>query len=250
MKRILFIVMMCVSIVACKKHEIEDVETTPMVTISFDQQIVTSNSMVRSTSNEFLDIIEEQTPDYVNVTLVNTDLNKTYTCKSNETITIPIGNYEISAEMGANSSKYVIGTSGSMYSTPILSMNKTNYTITHNTNLITLNVYYKCYAVFALIDECKNCVAYYIDNNVDFYKKGKYYVAYFKYTESRGMNIRLTPYDDSTEFITTTYNFSTTYDVNRVFAEFGKYYVIHPQKVDKTSCSFNVNITDMQEGEI
>lgn len=239
---------MCISFIACSKDNSEDI--IPMVTLSFNQQIVSGNSMTRATTNEFLDIIEEQTPNYVNVTLKNLDLNKTYTCKSNETITIPIGNYEISAEMGANSSKYVIGTSGSMYSTPILSMDKINYTITHNTKLITLNVCYKCYAVFALIDECKSCVAYYIDNNVDFYKKGKYYVAYFKYTESRGMDIRLTPYDDSTEFITTTYNFSTTYDINKVFAEFGKYYVIHPQKVDKTSCSFNVNITDMEEGEI
>lgn len=248
MKKILFMLIMCLSFVACSKDNGEEV--TPMVTLSFNQQIVSSNSMTRATTNEFLDIISEQTPDYVNVTLKNLDLNKTYTCKSNETITIPIGNYEISAGKGANSSKYVIGTSGIMYSTPILSMDKINYTITYNTKLITLNVYYKCYAVFALIDECKSCVAYYIDDNVDFYKKGKYYVAYFAYTESSGMNIRLTPYDDSTEFITTAYNFSTTYDVNKVFAEFGKYYVIHPQKVDKTSCSFNVNITDMDEGEI
>ena len=247
MKKILFMLIVCISFAACSKDNCEDF--TPMVTLSFNQQIVSSNSMTRATTNEFLDIISEQTPDYVNVTLKNLDLNKTYTCKSNETITIPIGNYEISAVIGAKSYEYVPG-GGIMYSTPILSMDKINYTISQNTNLITLNVYYKCYAVFALIDECKSCVAYYIDNNVDFYKKGKYYVAYFNYAESRGMNIRLTPYDDSTEFITTSYNFSTTYDVNKVFAEFGKYYVIHPQKVDKTSCSFNINITDMEEGGI
>lgn len=225
-------------------------EPTPMVTISFNQQIVSGNSMTRSTTNEFLDIIEKQTPDYVNVTLKNLDLDKTYTCKSNETITIPIGNYEISASKSTNSSKDVIGTSGIMYSSPILGMNKINYTITHNTKLITLNVHYSCYAVFALIDECKTCVAYYGSKDVDFYKNGKYYVAYFNYYESRGMDIRLTPYDDSTEFITTTYNFSTTYDVNKVFAEYGKYYVIHPQKVDKSNCGFNINLIDMIEGNI
>lgn len=249
MKKILYVLAFCLVFVSCSKDD-DFSKENDMVTISFNQQLVSSNSMTRSEGNEFLDIIEEHTPDYVNVTLKNLDLDKAYTCKSNETITIPIGNYEISAKIGANSSKYVIGTSGSMYSSPILCMDKINCTITHNTKLITLNVYYACYAVFALIDECKTCVAYYIDNNVDFYKKGKYYIAYFNYNESRGMDIRLTPYDDSTEFITTTYNFSTTYDVNKVFAEYGKYYVIHPQKVDKTSCSFNVNITDMEEGEI
>lgn len=251
MKKIIFIlVAMCLGVVSCKKHN-EDVEvTTPMVTISFEQKLVTSNSMVRSTTNEFLDIIEEQTPKYVNVTLKNLDLDKTYTCKSSESVTIPLGNYEISAKIGANSFNYVIGTSGNMYSTPILSMDKTDYIITQNTKLITLNVYYSCYAVFALIDECKSCVAYYINNDVDFYKKGKYHIAYFNYNKSEGMNVRLTPYDDSAEFITTTYIFSTTYDVNKVFAEYGKYYVIHPQKVDKTTSSFDLVLENMTEGEI
>ena len=111
MKKILITLIMCISFIACSKDNSEDI--TPMVTLSFNQQIVSGNSMTRATTNEFLDIIEEQTPNYVNVTLKNLDLNKTYTCKSNETITIPIGNYEISAEMGANSSKYVIAFSGS-----------------------------------------------------------------------------------------------------------------------------------------
>ena len=93
MKKILFMLIMCLSFVACSKDNGEEV--TPMVTLSFNQQIVSSNSMTRATTNEFLDIISEQTPDYVNVTLKNLDLNKTYTCKSKETITIPIGNYEI-----------------------------------------------------------------------------------------------------------------------------------------------------------
>lgn len=237
MKKILFVLMLCVSMVACKKHEIEDVETTPMVTITFDQQIVSSNSMVRSTTNEFLDIIEEQTPSYINVTLKNLDLDKTYTCKSNESITIPLGNYEVSGYYrSVSNSGYLL--------TPYLQCDTFNLNIKYDTKTITLNTYYKCYAVFALIDECKNCT---YSNGYSFDKKGKYYVRYF---DDSNITFTLTPYDDSTEFITTTYNFSTTYTIGKVYAEYGKYYVIHPQKVDKTSCSFNVNITDMQEGKI
>lgn len=247
MKKILFVLMLCVSMVACKKHEIEDVETTPMVTISFDQQIVTSNSMVRSTTNEFLDIIEEQTPDYVYVTLKNLDLNKTFTCKSNETITIPIGNYEISSSNESNTYSSVIG--GRKYSLPQLKGNTFNSTINNNTKTIALNVYYNCFAVFALIDECKSvtCRENYSSNvSFSFGKQGKYYASYFQ----NGCIVNIAPYDDSNDFISTSYTFSTTYNVNEIFAEYGKYYVIHPQKVDKTSCSFNVNITDMEEGEI
>ena len=245
MKKILFMLIMCLSFVACSKDNGEEV--TPMVTLSFNQQIVSSNSMTRATTNEFLDIISEQTPDYVNVTLKNLDLNKTYTCKSNETITIPIGNYEISAKSsGATYTQLSSAGNDIMYHTPTLYCDLFSTTIKQSTSQVTLNVYYNCYAIFAFIDECKSCNEENY-NSHSLIKKGKYYVGYFKKERTK---ITLTPYDNSTEFITTTYNFSTTYDVNNVFAEFGKYYVIHPQKVDKTSCSFNVNITDMDEGEI
>lgn len=248
MKKILFILMMCISIVACNKHEIEDVETTPMVTISFDQQIVSSNSMVRSETNEFLDIIEEQTPEYVNVTLKNLDLDKTYTCKSNETITIPVGNYEIYANYKEYSDgSRPVSNYAYMYFSPLLKCDKFTTNITHNTNTIILNIYYNCYAVFALIDECELCKTIYSAYIYTLPKKNKYYIAYF---DGDINYLTLTPYNDSTEFITTTYEFSTTYDVNKVFAEFGKYYVIHPQKVDKTTSSFELNLVNMTEGEL
>lgn len=236
MKRILLILMMCISVIACNKHEIDDVETMPMVTIVFDQQIVSSNSMVRSTTNEFLDIIEEQTPDYVNVTLKNLDLDKTYTCKSNETITIPVGNYEIYANIDGTE---VSSNTGYYYcKSACLKVDKFTKFINGQSQKIILNAYYNCYAIFALIDECKSC---------SFSSKyNKYYIAYFKNSTS----VTLTPYEDSTEFITTTYAFTTTYTVGKVFAEYGKYYVIHPQKVDKTTTSFEMNLENMTEGEI
>lgn len=246
MKKILFILMLCVSLIACNKHSDDIVETTPTVTISFDQQLVSSNSMVRSTTNEFLDIIEEQTPKYVIVTLKNLDLDKTFTCKSNETITIPIGNYEISGIYNSSSSSFG-NTGNNIYRAPCLFCDRFNINITSN-NTITLNVYYNCYAIFALIDECESCVAKYGSNQGSLLKYNKYFYGYFK--NEHDYSIIITPYADSTEFITTTYNFSTIYDVNKVFAEYGKYYVIHPQKVDKTTSSFEVNFTDMEEGEI
>lgn len=229
---------------SCNKNT--DVEN-PMVTISFDQQLISSNSMTRTTSNEFLNIIEEQTPTYVNVTLKNLDLGKTFTCKSNESITIPVGNYEISANSDMPVGEYVVGTSGCIYKTPIIKCSATSHSITSITNTITLYCHYNCYAVFALIDECKTCCATYYDNNVDFYKKGKYYIGYFTYD---GMKISLTPYDDNNEFISTTYIFSTTYDKSKVYAEYGKYYVVHPQTVNNVTSSFSMQLPNMIEGEL
>jgi hypothetical protein len=219
-----------------------------MVTISFDQQLVSSNSMTRTTSNEFLDIIEEQTPSYVNVTLKNLDLNKTFTCESNETITIPIGNYKISAEYIGQYVQLSSAGNDKMYERPIINCKTFNHTISSNTTNITLNVYYNCYAIFALIDECKSVTtpsSYVSGGNLSLGKQGKYYVGYFN---KENTTINLTPYDNSNDFITTTYNFSTTYDVNKVYVEYGKYYVIHPQSVSKTNSQFIINLDKMEEG--
>ena len=235
MKKIFIFCLMAFVMYSCNKNT--DVEN-PMVTISFDQQLVSSNSMTRTTSNEFLDIIEEQTPTYVNVTLKNLDLNKTFTCKSNESITIPLGNYEVSG--------YYNGSNiyGLMNNAPNLKCDNFSVNIKYDTKTITLNTYYNCYTVFALIDECKTC-NYSYHNYYGFPKKNKYYVAYF---ESGNAEVILTPYDDSTEFITTTYNFSTTYTIGKVYAEHGKYYVIHPQSVSKTNSQFIINLDKMEEG--
>lgn len=246
MKKIIYALMLCTVLVSCKKNSGTEEQPTPTVTISFAHNIVESNSMVRSTTNDYLDIIAEQTPKVVTVTLGNTDLGKSYTCKSNEQITIPIGNYRISASASAIRHDYIIGTSTSMYSKPSLTMGETFVYITEPTT-ITLNLAYDCYAVFALIDESKKCYAHYIDKEVDFLKSGKYYYAYFN---KGGIDVRLLPYDDSTDFISTDYRFVTTYDTTNTYAEFGKYYVIHPTKVDKTNSTFEMNIPPMEEGEI
>lgn len=242
MKKIFIFCLMALVMYSCNKNT--DVEN-PMVTISFDQQLISSNSMTRTTSNEFLNIIEEQTPTYVNVTLKNLDLNKTFTCKSNESITIPIGNYEISSSNESKTYSNVSG-GGKKFALPQLKGNTFNYTINNNTKTITLNVYYNCYAIFALIDECKSvsCPDNVGSGGYSFGKQGKYYVSYFQ----NGCKINITPYDDSNDFISISYTFSTTYDVNKVYAEYGKYYVIHPQSVSKTNSQFIINLDKMEEG--
>lgn len=246
-KNIFIPIVLLLTLSGCSKDELNNDEVIPTVTISFHNHLVASNSMCRSDNNEFLNIIQEQTPNYINVTLKNIDLDKTYKCKSNESITIPIGNYEINGEYNASGSYYSSSDSDVIYKGPCLKCDTFTTTINDNSNKITLNTYYNCFAVFALIDECKSCgIAQFTNVSYDLFKYNKYYYGYFK----KDCNITLTPYDDSTEFITTTYKFSTIYNVNKVFAEYGKYYILHPQKVNKTNANFNLIIPDMIQGEI
>lgn len=227
MKKILFMVMLCVSLISCTDGE----DIKPMVTLSFSQQVVSGSSMTRATTNEFLDIIEEQTPDYLNVALKNTDLGKTFYCKSNETITIPIGNYEISGDKIDGC--YIKTDNLSYYNKPILKIDKFTAKIDNETQSIKLDAYYNCYALFALTDECKLCS--FTETH------GKYYVAYF----NGDANVTLTPYEDSEEFIETTFELSPLTNV-----DCGKYYVLHPNKSDKTNPSFDFNVGGMEGGEI
>jgi hypothetical protein len=239
------VILALVCFYGCSKHEI----TPQYVTISFDKQLVSSNSMTRSTADDFLDIIEEHTSDYVNVTLKNLDLGKTFTCKSNESITIPVGNYEISAGYYPNSNgSRPTSDNGYMLLSPCLNCDTFTINMTPDTHTIKLNVYYSCYAVFALIDECKSCnTTYRVDFVYEFTKIDKYYIAYFTGDINK---LTLTPYEDSNEFVETQYEFSTTYDKSMVYAEYGKYYVVHPQHVDKVTSSFTLEIPNMIEGEI
>jgi hypothetical protein len=231
MKKLLFLIMLILTC-SCSKHKAEP----QMVTISFNQQMVTGLPMTKGETNDFLNIIAEQTPTYVNVTLKNLDLGKTFTCKSNESITIPLGEYEISAV--SNGGTTTGSSYGSYYSIPKLKVNTNNIKITATTKEITLNAYYACYAVFALIDECAKC-----SFNT---KYGKYYVAYF-FTDA---SVTLTPYEEIANLFTTTYEFSIDYIKDKIYAEYGKYYVIHPQQVDKVTSSFTMQLPNMVEGEI
>ena len=243
MKKIILLAFCALAIVSCKKDNDTELPT-PMVTISFDQRIVSGNSMVRSASNDFLDIIESHTPKGVTVTLKNTDLNKTYTCESTETITIPVGNYEISA---VSHSGQEVGNVGKyFYTRPSVGLSKTNIQISPSTQTLTLNLVFTCYAIFALIDECSACYMYLWSEYGNFPKVNKYYVAYAK----SDLKVALQPYENSTEFTSTVIPFVTTYDATNVFAEFGKYYVVHPQKVETSTSSFDVQFPTMQEGEI
>lgn len=241
MKKILLFAVCFWAVAACKKHNNTE-QPTPLVTISFDQRIVSGHSMVRSTTNDFLDIIEEQTPKIVTVTLKNTDLNKTYTCESSESITIPVGNYKMSAQSYTSLSDQLL------YTKPMLKMYETSTSIKANTDRITLNLSYSCYAIFALVDECGYVEAQHSNfSDTEFSKVGKYYVGYF-YRD--GVTINILPYADSNEFSASTIKFVTTYNPTDTFAEFGKYYVVHPTKIDATTSSFDVQFPTMQEGEI
>ena len=72
------------------------------------------------------------------------------------------------------------------------------------------------------------------------------FVGYFN--DNRTIN--LTPVDDNDDYVETTYQFSTTKEVGKVYAVYGKNYVVHPSPNPNTTSSFITQMPTMTEGEL
>ena len=238
MKR--FIVFCLMAFMVCSCIEYTPIPTDEMVEVSFTHQMVSGRPMVRS-GKSVLEDIANSTPTYLDLKLRNIELDTTFTCKSNESIKIPMGEYEITGENVGRTTDNIL------YDIPPIKCGTFITTIDETINSVSLDVYYDCYAVVALTEECKEVHLYttedeYITCGVF---GGDYITHYFK-TDVR---LTLIP-NEGTDLIPTAYEFSTTSATDKVNAEYGKYYLIHPQRDNNITGSFTIVPPNMSEGEI
>lgn len=216
-----------------------------MVTISFNHKMLTGVPMTRGNSTSIGDGISNSTPTYINVELRNIELGTTYACKSDETIKIPIGTYEIKGENVREGTAIYGG--GTRYSFPPIKCNSFTTTIDYSTDSITLNVFYDCYAIVALAEECKEFLIYTTeDGYITHGTFGAYFINYFQ----NDAKVELIPRDDDTILVPTTFEFSPDPTTDRSYVEYGKYYVVHPQRDNNITSSFDMVLPKMTEGEL
>lgn len=231
MKRIFLFLVFFASIISCQKQEIDT------VSVSFNTNILSGSSMVKSSSNECLDIIRDLT-QYGTITLENRKTGDIYIALSvNETIVIPEGYYDV---------RYVdnpTNISGILYSTPVMTFHTYSVYISKETNVIDINLYYDCYATFVPKDECEYAI--HLGNKAyEFPVVGNYHVAFFV----DGYNaIQLYKTKNSNE--RTMFTLTTDGEEGTIKVEKGKYYILHSEYEDVES-GFNINIQDMEEGVI
>lgn len=231
MKRIILFLVLCVSIISCQKQEVDT------VSVSFNVNILSGSSMVRSSSNECLDIIRSLT-QYGDVILENRKTGDIHIVLSiDKTILIPEGYYDV---------RYVdrpTNISGILYSTPVMTFHTYSVYISEETNVIDINLYYDCYAIFVPKDECEYVI--HLGNKAyELPVVGNYYVAFFV----DGYNaIQLYKTKNSNE--RTMFTLTTDGEEGTIKVEKGKYYILHPEYEDVES-GFNINIQDMEEGVI
>lgn len=238
MKR--FIVFCLVAFMVCSCIEYTPIPTDEMVEVSFTHQMVSGKPMVRS-GESVLEDIASSTPTHLELRLRNIELDTTFTCKSNESIKIPMGEYEITGENVGETTDNVL------YDIPPIKCDTFVTTIDETINSVSLDVYYDCYAVVALTDECKEVHLHTTGDKYITYGVfgGDYITRYFK-TDVR---LTLIPNED-TNLIPTTYEFSATPTTDKVNVEYGKYYLVHPQRDNSTTGSFTIVPPSMSEGEI
>lgn len=246
---------LCVFVCSCSK---EPLNTEPeMVTISFEQVMVTGNSMVRSGSNEYLDIIEELTPKVVEVTLKHKIYKNVFTCKSNESITIPKGEYEIIAKAGEDTKynrSHTVFNQGTFYYTYSLFKNALIYysdtiTINDNSNIV-LKMSYNCSCIIGKKEEgdCYSYLARYKGfdgkkHELNLYND-EYYIVFYNKVYSCETDVYFSIEVDENPYTISVYN------IRADQMQIGKYYVLHTTQVESTNNSFDTQYVSMTEGEI
>lgn len=235
-----FILFYLMTFMVCSCIEYTPIPTNEMVEVSFTHQMVSGKPMVRS-GGSVLEDIASSTPTYLDLRLRNIELDTTFTCKSDESIRIPMGEYEIYGENVGRTNDNVL------YDVPPIKCDTFITTIDESINSVSLDVYYDCYAVVALTNECKEIHLHTTGDKYITYGVfgGDYITRYFK-TDVR---LTLIP-NEGTDLIPTTYEFSTTSVTNKVNAEYGKYYLVHPQRDNSTNGSFTIVPPNMSEGKI
>lgn len=255
MKKIFTLIFaLCVFVCSCSK---EPLNTEPeMVTISFEQVMVTGNPMVRSGSNEYLDIIEELTPKVVEVTLTHKTYGNVFTCKSDESITIPKGEYKIIAEAGEDTKynkDHIVVTSFdvrqyiySLFKNALIYYSDT-ITINDNSNIV-LKMSYNCCCIIGKKEEgtCYSYLSKHQDNErhlLPLYRD-EYYIVFYNAAYSCERDVCF-----SIEVDENPYTISV-YDIYSQRMQIGKYYVLHTTQVESTNNGFDMQYISMTEGEI
>ena len=180
-----------------------------------------------------------------------------FTCKSNESITIPKGEYKIIAKAGEDTKynrSHTVFDQTTFYYTYSLFKNALLYysdtiTINDNSNIV-LKMSYNCSCIIGEKEE-GNCYSYLIrykafdgkKHELNLYKD-KYYIVFYNKAYSCETDVYFSIEVDENPYTISVYN------IRADLMQHGKYYVLHTTQVESTNNSFDMQYISMVEGEI
>lgn len=229
-----------ITMVSCSK-----METNEYATITLSYTMVESNSMVSTKSvgqSEVNGLIDTCLPTDFEVTLISNESGEEYTAKVGETLTLPIGSYNV---------HYLSSVPSKPTSTiPTFAINEDNVAITKDTKDCTLKATFECFAVVYDTDivESIKCNLVQVVDEVRKNGIGLTFVPY-RFAD-RTLNVctfTLIPKDKVTHK-ETSITFSTSGEGYHY--DFGKYYVLRPMEIETANSSSYIDFPLWGEGNI
>lgn len=241
MKKIICLFLILISIISCKKETSQE-----FVSVNFSYQIIEANSMVKTkvVRQEIIDIIYSKLPDEISFSLKSKETGISYTCNTKESKMLPLGDYIVTYK--SNEPIYQTCTS------PTFKINQ-EISVTKDSKNIILNATYTCFAIIVDLEKINSISTNIGNRQVNLVKFNTTGITFIPNTwnGNKISDISFILYvDNNSNYEQTTFRFTETYNKGCVLFEYGKYYIISPSEVTKSSTSFEIKYPEFIEGEI
>ncbi len=233
MKKVLLIA--AILAVSCAKQD-------ELATLSFGLKGVTEHSMTKAYVDDVQAIIASRMPETITLQLTRTKSGKHYSVATGETITLPVGEYTVTASIAPASVAAFPRPGMWSSSTPSISINE-SITIVAGTSSYALTPTFNCFAIAAL-EECAS-YSYKHQSATGSVTGNGIKVGFFQWDNNYELTVTAIPTDydarDDTKF---------TFGGVGVHATNGKFYVLHPDTVTTEEGGFTFDTGTWIEGNI
>lgn len=232
MKRFLIFAAL-VAAIACSKQE-------DFATLSFGLKGVEEHSMTRASADDVRSLISGRMPETIDLTLTRTKSGKTYSVTTGESITLPVGEYTVKANVKPSNLTNFPRAGMSAMDTPSLSINE-KVTVVSGTDSYTLTPVFNCFAIAAPEDVASYSYAHGSASGT---------------VSGDGIKLRFFGWDNDYELTVTAKpaDYDSKDDAVFVFggtgvqAQNGKFYILHPEAVITEESGFTFGLGAWTEG--
>lgn len=251
MKKIvnLIVAFVIVAMTSCSKRvEVKELVQTTDVVLGL--QMVQSGSMTKATNQEVITFLENYVPTNVELKLKSgTD---TYTVQLGKPTTLPIGSYTVTGKYKPLSQSSVIGSDVYISTIPSISISD-EITITPTQSNYVVNATYSCFAIVVELTETASATfvsSHGEQGTIEFAKSGTLGTIFITGNlDPHYVSVTLNPVSSDNEV--TTFTFKSTYSADAIYAERGKYYLLHPNEITAIDEGYiNWNLASWIEGTV
>jgi len=209
-----------------------------------------SGSMTKATNQGVITFLENYVP--TNVELKLKSRTDTYTVQLGKPTTLPIGSYTVTGKYKPLSQSSVISSDVYISTIPSISISD-EITITPTQSNYVVNATYSCFAIVVELTETASATfvsSHGEQGTIEFAKSGTLGTIFITGNlDPHYVSVTLNPVSSDNEV--TTFTFKSTYSADAIYAERGKYYLLHPNEITAIDEGYiNWNLASWIEGTV